>query len=99
MSDDVWKSKLERGERLPLDRELTEYVLKTIGISPNKVNAVLTSLLAKGRDTWGSVLALTDFDKVKDATGDQVSAETLWNFIEKENAKSAGAAGKLSVFI
>ena len=103
MSNDDWKAKLERGERLPLDLELTEYVLKTIGISPNKVNAVLTSLLAKGRDTWGSLLDLDDREEaIKLTGGDVVSGKRIWSVVQEQKAAgtaAAVAAGKLSVFI
>ena len=89
MSNEDWKTKLQRGD---LDLELSVDVLKTIGIGRSKLVTVFKKLVVEnGRETWGSVLALTDFDKVKDATGDLVSADTLWNFIQDQKAKGAAA--------
>jgi len=98
MSNDVWKAKLERGERLPPDEELTEYVLKTIGISPNKVKAVLDSLLAQGRETWADFWILRDEAEAIQIAGDDLSGRKIWSFVQDQKAK-AKAAGKFDKII
>ena len=103
MSDDDWKSKLERGERLPLDLELTEYVLKTIGIDPDEAQRVLEALGQKGRKTWGSLLDLDDREEaIKLTGGDVVSGKRIWSVVQEQKAAgtaAAVAAGKLAASI
>ena len=103
MSDDDWKSKFERGERLAPHLKLSANVLKTIGIDPDEAQRVLEALGQKGRKTWGSLLDLDDREEaIKLTGGDVVSGKRIWSVVQEQKAAgtaAAVAAGKLSVFI